>query len=150
MEGSRVYGCFQNTGGPPKSSILIGFSIINHPFWGTPIFWKHPYIIYPIHVAFDDWTYDGYHSPRLVLDLWFIVTREDHHENYDTSWYIMTHFSMNHVLYPHLIECLNGRFPLVLPLWSTVHRMAQCHLAPSPWRNMGLKVGQLCGTSNLY
>ena len=25
-------------GGIPKSSILIGFSIINHPFWGTPIF----------------------------------------------------------------------------------------------------------------
>ena len=29
--------------GTPKSSILIGFSIINHPFWG-PYFWKHPYI----------------------------------------------------------------------------------------------------------
>ena len=28
-------------GGTPKSSILIGFSIINHPFWGTHIFWKH-------------------------------------------------------------------------------------------------------------
>ena len=25
-------------GGTPKSSILIGFSIINHPFWGTPSF----------------------------------------------------------------------------------------------------------------
>ena len=25
-------------GFPPKSSILIGFSIINHPFWGTHIF----------------------------------------------------------------------------------------------------------------
>ena len=25
-------------GGIPKSSILMGFSIINHPFWGTPIF----------------------------------------------------------------------------------------------------------------
>ena len=25
-------------GGTPKSSVLIGFSIINHPFWGTPIF----------------------------------------------------------------------------------------------------------------
>ncbi len=25
-------------GGTPKSLILIGFSIINHPFWGTPIF----------------------------------------------------------------------------------------------------------------
>ena len=23
---------------PPKSSILVRFSIINHPFWGTPIF----------------------------------------------------------------------------------------------------------------
>ena len=24
--------------GTPKSSNLLGFSIINHPFWGTPIF----------------------------------------------------------------------------------------------------------------
>ena len=24
--------------GTTKSSVLIGFSIINHPFWGTPIF----------------------------------------------------------------------------------------------------------------
>ena len=24
--------------GTPKSSILIGFSLINHPFWGIPIF----------------------------------------------------------------------------------------------------------------
>ena len=30
--------------GTPKSSILIGFSIINHPFWGkTPYFWKPPF-----------------------------------------------------------------------------------------------------------
>ena len=29
--------------GTPKSSILIGFSIINHPFWGTPNFWKQPH-----------------------------------------------------------------------------------------------------------
>ena len=28
--------------GTPKSSILIGFSIINHPFWGTPYCWNHP------------------------------------------------------------------------------------------------------------
>ena len=31
--GFPKIGCF-----PPKSSILIGFSIINHPFWGTLIF----------------------------------------------------------------------------------------------------------------
>ena len=30
-------GVSKNTG-TPKSSILIGFSIINHPFWGTPSF----------------------------------------------------------------------------------------------------------------
>ena len=30
-------GVSENSG-TPKSSILIGFSIINHPFWGTPIF----------------------------------------------------------------------------------------------------------------
>ena len=29
--------------GTPKSSILIGFSILNYPFWGARCFWKHPY-----------------------------------------------------------------------------------------------------------
>ena len=28
--------------GTPKSSILIGFSMINHPFWGIPIFGSTP------------------------------------------------------------------------------------------------------------
>ncbi len=31
------YGCFQNRG-TPNHPFLMGFSIINHPFWGTPIF----------------------------------------------------------------------------------------------------------------
>ena len=31
--------------GTPKSSILIGISIINHPVWGYHYFWKHPYIL---------------------------------------------------------------------------------------------------------
>ena len=30
-------GVSENSG-TPKSSILIGFSTINHPFWGTTIF----------------------------------------------------------------------------------------------------------------
>ena len=40
-----VYGCFpKNRMKTPRSSILIGFSIINHPFWCFfPYFWKHPY-----------------------------------------------------------------------------------------------------------
>ena len=31
--------------GTPKSSILIGFSIINHPFWGTPFLETPMYVI---------------------------------------------------------------------------------------------------------
>ncbi len=41
-------GISKNRGGPPKSWIVIGFSIINHPFWiilGYHYFWKHPYIV---------------------------------------------------------------------------------------------------------
>ena len=34
---NRYMGVSKNNG-TPKSSILIGLSIINHPFWGTPIF----------------------------------------------------------------------------------------------------------------
>ena len=31
--------------GTPKASILIGFSLINHPFWGfPPYFWVDTYI----------------------------------------------------------------------------------------------------------
>ena len=37
MNGLDYMGVSKNNG-TPKSSILIGFSIINHPFWGTPIF----------------------------------------------------------------------------------------------------------------
>ena len=33
--------------GTPKSSILIGFSIIHHPFWGfSHYFWKHPCVFF--------------------------------------------------------------------------------------------------------
>ena len=40
---------FPRIGGkPPKSSILIGFSIVNHPFWGfSPYSWKHPVVDLP-------------------------------------------------------------------------------------------------------
>ena len=40
-----IYMGVSKNNGTPKSSILIGFSIINHPFWGTPIFGNtHIYI----------------------------------------------------------------------------------------------------------
>ena len=34
--------------GTPKSSILIGFSIINHPFWSTPVFGNTHIYIYMV------------------------------------------------------------------------------------------------------
>ena len=48
-----IYGCSKNNG-TPKSSILIGFSIINHPFWGinTPIFGNTHIYIYIIDIFF--------------------------------------------------------------------------------------------------
>ena len=40
-----IYIGVSKNSGTPKSSSLIGFSIINHPFWGTPIFGNtHIYI----------------------------------------------------------------------------------------------------------
>ena len=36
--GTGIWVFLKIVGFPPKSSILIGFSIINHPFWGTTIF----------------------------------------------------------------------------------------------------------------
>ena len=49
MEGyqTRNYMDVSKNSGTTKSSILIGFSIINHPFWGTPIFGNtHIYSIF--------------------------------------------------------------------------------------------------------
>ena len=41
---------FPKTNGTPKSSILTGFSIINQPFWGAPIF-GNTYIYYTQHLS---------------------------------------------------------------------------------------------------
>ena len=52
LKGTTFHMGVSENSGTPKSSILIGFSIINHPFWGTPIFGNthigNPYIFQPI------------------------------------------------------------------------------------------------------
>ena len=46
-------GCFQKYGLSPNHPILIGFSIMNHPFWGpTPIFGNSHIYIHIFHVFF--------------------------------------------------------------------------------------------------
>ena len=54
---NTLLGVSKNRGKTPNSSILIGFSIINHPFWGTRIFGNTPSweLTYPIPVGtFED------------------------------------------------------------------------------------------------
>ena len=41
-----VYVGVSKNRGTPKSSSLIGFSIINHPFWGTPILGNTHMLVY--------------------------------------------------------------------------------------------------------
>ena len=42
----RAYMDVSKNRGTPKSSILIGFSIINHPFWGFyPYFWVDTHML---------------------------------------------------------------------------------------------------------
>ena len=57
---------------PPKSSILMGFSIINHPFWGTPIFGNTHIYHFPSNLKIICWTIPPFHGaiqPRLVQPL---------------------------------------------------------------------------------
>ena len=37
-----LYGGFLSHRGTPKSSISMGFSLINHPFWGPPFYGNRP------------------------------------------------------------------------------------------------------------
>ena len=36
---------------PPNHPILIGFSIINHPFWGTPIFGNTHIVVFEFNIS---------------------------------------------------------------------------------------------------
>ena len=60
--------------GTPKSSILVGFSIKNHPFWGTPIFGNMHIYIYTVYISFSEEVFTScpgnYPSiPQRILDL---------------------------------------------------------------------------------
>ena len=48
--GVYIYMVISKNRCTSKSSILIGFSIINHPFWGTPIFGNTHIYIYGMNV----------------------------------------------------------------------------------------------------
>ena len=62
--------------GIPKSSILIGFSIINHPFWGIPIFGNtQMYLLtvqFSLHVTLPE-SYCTTEAPQQNIERWAFV-----------------------------------------------------------------------------
>ena len=63
--------------GTPKSSILIGFSIINHPFWRTPIFGNTHIFMFTLAMQFcqNNRNVVDYYSMVLTLDsVWYAPT----------------------------------------------------------------------------
>ncbi len=69
----KIYMGVSKNNGTPKSSILIGFSIINHPFWDTPIFGNTHILISPdsepTNLGFPiAWTKNGAESNRWLTE----------------------------------------------------------------------------------
>ena len=57
--------------GTPKSSILMGFSLINHPFWGTPIY-GNPHIYTYTHINLYIYIYTHTHTHIYIYYKWKI------------------------------------------------------------------------------
>ena len=70
-------GVSTNTG-TPKSSILIGFSIINHPFWGTPIFGNTHEHHWASETSQDAWIWRSFEeTPQICMNWHFWQIRLD-------------------------------------------------------------------------
>ena len=69
--------------GTLKSFILIGFSIINHPFLGYPYFWKHPYGLL-IHLGCEHWNspYGRQDTPQVAIEVVYM----DHGTACEFTW----------------------------------------------------------------
>ena len=62
---------------PPKSSILIGFSIVNHPFWGTTIFGNTHILDIQTHGE-DRYEGTSLNSHLLRCDFWLLGVPNSH------------------------------------------------------------------------
>ena len=65
----KTYMGVSKNNGTPKSSILIGFSIINHPFWGTPFVGNTHMITYFYSKAINPMIFAGGIFGETVWDL---------------------------------------------------------------------------------
>ena len=87
-----IWGVSENSC-TPKSPILIGFSIINHPFWGTHMFGNtHIFGIYP-RVANKGLDCD----PRNLFLMFHFMSVTSQHPggSYLSWWFFPTHLQKN-------------------------------------------------------
>ncbi len=62
-------GVSKNMGKPPKSSILIGFSINYKPsIFGYPYFWKHLYSSFVLTPKWDHWSFGAWRGTSIHPD----------------------------------------------------------------------------------
>ncbi len=124
LETQKTYGCFQNNG-TPKSSI------INHPFWGTPIFgnthmtystfFSQKLLFLPGHIQ---WTISGLKVYK--QDLWLMSIRTEH------AWH--NFWQPNH--------------RNTTPVKS--HRFNRKYIMDFTARHVGIQLGQWCAENETY
>ena len=84
------YGCWtKNRFGAPKSWILIGFSIIKHPFWGTPNFGN-------THVNFQGFKMFLFMIIRWSGSVWVVLIGVD---SFCLWWHVMTEHSGTYLVF---------------------------------------------------
>ena len=104
---SRPIWMFPKTVGFPKSSILIGFSIRNHPFWCTTVFGNthfKRYVSFREIIFFRTWS-----LTEITFITWCAI-----HWTYPSSWLRQTNTAMKHLFHFSWYE--NGGFSMAMLL----------------------------------
>ena len=113
--------------GTPKSSILIGFSIINHPFWGTPIFGNTH--MFPIRIGPIDVMTQKPNTDSTIMEDWTSVDNWNKEQKtwlftVYRGWLILPMYvgiMINHYKDPYsttsIVKCLRVFF-LARPTWT--------------------------------
>ena len=99
----QVHMGVSENSGTPKSSILIGFSIINHPFWGSSIFGNtHIFIIRS--------TCDGYvHVSQFIADIRLQLKSPQNASTW--FWKKVQHQNVHQFWKEKQIDTVDGRNP---------------------------------------
>ena len=138
---SLVIWCYMGVSknnGIPKSSILIGFSIISHPFWGTPIFGNIHIVI--LSTAFPQAL--GCCFLKMFIDPIFDV-------HLPRKFRLAMHTSMSNNILPHLLDSLKkcGCLHTSISLTEIYRCFTQSFMRPTTTKNSSLNKRSNLSTS---